>query len=82
MTTTNEATAITIEDAGFAAKTYNCLKRAKFRTLGDVADKTARELYKVRNLGLKSMEEILMKLKEHNLNLMVDIGAWMKEENE
>ena len=55
MMTMNEATAITIEDAGFTEKTYNCLKRAKFRTLGDIAGKTERELYKVRNLGLKSM---------------------------
>ena len=70
MITKNEASVIAIEDAGFTAKTYNCLKRAKFRTLGDIAGKTERELYKVRNLGLKSMKEILMKLKEHNLNLM------------
>ena len=79
MMTMNEATAITIEDAGFTAKTYNCLKRAKFRTLGDIAGKTERELYKVRNLGLKSMKEILMKLNEHNLSLKVDIDAEYEE---
>jgi hypothetical protein len=75
----NEATAITIEDAGFTAKTYNCLKRAKFRTLGDIAGKTERELYKVRNLGLKSMKEILMKLNEHNLSLKVDVDVEYEE---
>lgn len=79
MMTMNEATAITIEDAGFTAKTYNCLKRAKFRTLGDIAGKSERELYKVRNLGLKSMKEILMKLNEHNLSLKVDIDAEYEE---
>ena len=79
MMTMNEATVITIEGAGFTAKTYNCLKRAKFRTLGDIAGKTERELYKVRNLGLKSMKEILMKLNEHNLSLKVDIDAEYEE---
>ena len=79
MILTNEATAITIEDAGFSARTYNCLKRAKFRTLGDVAGKTAKELYKVRNLGKKGVEEILMKLKEHNLDLKVDVDAEYEE---
>ena len=79
MMTMNEATAITIEDAGFTAKTYNCLKRAKFRTLGDIAGKTERELYKVRNLGLKSMKEILMKLNEHNLSLKVDVDVEYEE---
>ncbi|MBQ4269760.1 MAG: hypothetical protein IJB97_08960 [Clostridia bacterium] len=72
MTIGCDATAITIEDAGFTVRTYNCLKRAKFRTLGDVAGKTSRELYKVRNLGLKNLEEIVTKLKEYDLSLKVD----------
>ena len=59
MMTMNDATAITIEEAGFTAKTYNCLKRAKFRTLGDIAGKTERELYKVVVYDGNEVDEIL-----------------------
>ena len=71
----NEAKAITIEEAGFSVKTYQCLKRAKICTFGDIVNKTEKELYQVRNLGKKSMEEIIVKLKEHNLELATSASA-------
>lgn len=79
MLNTNQARAITIEDAGFTVKTYHCLNSAEFRTLGDIADKTEKELEKVRDLGKKTKGEILMKLKEYKLSLKVDVDAEYEE---
>ena len=49
---------VTIEDLGFAQRTYNCLRRGKIFTLGQIATMTQKDLLKVRNLGMKSVKEI------------------------
>lgn len=53
---------ITIQDASFNVRTYNCLKRAGYKTLGEISEKTEKDLYKVRNLGKRGVEEIKRKL--------------------
>ena len=65
----NEATLsakrdIPIEEMNLSVRSFNCLKRAGINTSGDLFDKTEAELMKVRNLGKKSLREVLIKRKE------------------
>ena len=56
-----------LEDLGLSVRTYNCLKRAGIKTLGDILLLTQERLMKIRNLGRKSWEEVLAKLAEYGL---------------
>ena len=58
-----------IEDLDLSVRSYNCLKRASVNTVGDLADKTEEEMMKVRNLGRKSLEEVIQKLESLGLSL-------------
>ena len=58
-----------IEDLDFSVRTYNCLKRAQINTVGDLVARTMDEMIKVRNLGKKSLEEIIEKLEGMGLHL-------------
>ncbi len=58
---------IKIEDLDLSVRSYNCLKRAGIRTIGEVAQKTELELNNVKNLGKKSLKEIKEKLVELEL---------------
>ncbi len=60
---------IAIEDLDFSVRTYNCLKRAGINTIGDLAARTEDEMMKVRNLGKKSLEEVILKLEDMELSL-------------
>ena len=55
---------IPIEEMNLSVRSFNCLKRAGINTSGDLFDKTEAELMKVRNLGKKSLREVLIKRKE------------------
>lgn len=61
-----------IEDLDLSVRSYNCLKRASVNTVGDLADKTEEEMMKVRNLGRKSLEEVIQKLESLGLSLKKD----------
>ena len=52
-----------IEDLEFSVRSYNCLKRAGLHTVGDIIAKTEHDMMKVRNLGKKSLEEVINKVK-------------------
>ena len=60
---------ITIEEMGLSIRSYNCLKRAGIYTLGDLSSRTPEDMMKVRNLGRKSLEEVLQKMKEYGVRL-------------
>ena len=60
---------IALEDLELSVRSYNCLKRAGIKTLGDIADKTPEDMMHIRNLGRKSLEEVLAKLHEYGLSL-------------
>ena len=60
---------MSIEELDLSVRSYNCLKRAGINTVEDLANKTEDEMMKVRNLGRKSLEEVLAKLKELGLQL-------------
>lgn len=58
---------MTIEELDLSVRSYNCLKRAGINTVEDLTNKTEEDMMKVRNLGRKSLEEVLQKL--HALGL-------------
>ncbi len=58
---------MTIEELDLSVRSFNCLKRAGINTVEDLTSKTEEEMMKVRNLGRKSLEEVIEKL--HSLNL-------------
>jgi DNA-directed RNA polymerase subunit alpha len=58
-----------IEDLELTVRSYNCLKRAGIGTVKELCDKTQDEMMKVRNLGRKSLDEILQKLDDMGLGL-------------
>jgi len=60
---------MSIEELDLSVRSYNCLKRAGINTVEDLANKTEDEMMKVRNLGRKSLEEVLNKMAELGLAL-------------
>ncbi len=61
-----------IEDLDFSVRAYNCLKRAGIHTLQDLVNKSDADVMKIRNLGKKSLKEVLDKVKELDLTLRDD----------
>lgn len=62
-----------IDDLDFSVRAYNCLKRANILTLRDLVDKSENEMMKIRNLGKKSLKEVMDKVK--------DMGLSFRDEN-
>jgi len=58
-----------IDELELSVRSYNCLKRAGINTVEELVNKTSDDMMKVRNLGRKSLEEVLAKLKELGLGL-------------
>ena len=58
-----------IDELELSVRSYNCLKRAGINTVDELISRTPEDMMKVRNLGRKSLEEVLAKLKELNLQL-------------
>ena len=59
----------TIEDLDFSVRAYNCLKRAGIHTLQDLVNKSENDMMKIRNLGKKSLKEVLDKVRDLGLVL-------------
>ena len=59
----------TIDELELSVRSYNCLKRAGINTVRELVNKTPDDMMKVRNLGKKSLDEVLAKLKEMGLSL-------------
>ena len=60
---------MSIDDLELSVRSFNCLKRAGINTVEELTNKTSEDMMKVRNLGRKSLEEVLAKLKELGLQL-------------
>ena len=58
---------MTIEELDLSVRSYNCLKRAGINTVEDLINRSEEDMMKVRNLGRKSLEEVINKL--HGLGL-------------
>ena len=60
---------MSIDELELSVRSFNCLKRAGINTVQELANKTSDDMMKVRNLGRKSLEEVLAKLKDLGLSL-------------
>ena len=60
---------MSIEELDLSVRSYNCLKRASINTVEDLANKSEEDMMKVRNLGRKSLEEVLKKMADLGLSL-------------
>ena len=60
-----------IDELELSVRSYNCLKRAGINTVEELTNRTSEDMMKVRNLGRKSLEEVLAKLKELGLSLNI-----------
>jgi DNA-directed RNA polymerase subunit alpha len=66
---------MTIDDLELSVRSYNCLKRAGIDTVEDLTNKTEDDMAKVRNLGKKSLDEVIEKLHSLGLNLSPKVDA-------
>ncbi len=64
-----KALEMTIEELDLGVRAFNCLKRAGVNTVNDLISKSPEEMMKVRNLGKKSLEEVISKLESLGFNL-------------
>lgn len=64
-----KALEMTIEELDLSVRSYNCLKRAGINTVEELTEKTEEDMMKVRNLGKKSLEEVIQKLEELGFDL-------------
>ncbi len=71
-TTRDKVLELTIEELDLSVRSFNCLKRANINTVEDLISKTEDEMIKVRNLGRKSLEEVIHKLTMMGLSLASD----------
>ena len=60
---------MSIEDMDLSVRSFNCLKRASIHTVEDLTKKTEDDMLKVRNLGRKSLDEVINKLASYGLSL-------------
>ena len=60
---------VTIDELELSVRSYNCLKRAGINTVQDLTSRTEDEMMKVRNLGRKSLDEVIEKLHSMGLDL-------------
>ena len=60
---------MTIEELDMSVRSFNCLKRAGIDTVRDLVNKTEEDMIRVRNLGKKSLEEVIQKLQSLGLSL-------------
>lgn len=65
----DKALEMSIDELELSVRSYNCLKRAGINTVQELCNRTSEDMMKVRNLGRKSLEEVLAKLKELGLSL-------------
>ena len=63
---------MTIEDMDLSVRSFNCLKRAGINTVEDLTRRSKDDMLKVRNLGLKSLEEVIQKLESFGFSLRND----------
>ena len=60
---------MSIEEMDLSVRSYNCLKRAGIHTVEDLTKKSEDDMLKVRNLGRKSLDEVIAKLRSYGFDL-------------
>ncbi len=77
-----ESEELSINKMGFSTRTFNCLKKARIRSLVDLSDKTEMDLIMIRNLGKRSFQEIVAKMKEYGISFKTEEQAKAEKEEE
>lgn len=67
-----KALEMSIDELEFSVRAYNCLKRANINTLQDLTEKSENEMMKIRNLGKKSLKEVIDKVKEMGFSFRIE----------
>lgn len=67
--TITKSVEMNIDDMDLSVRSYNCLKRAGIQTVEDLTKKSEDDMLKVRNLGRKSLDEVIAKLESYGLSL-------------
>ena len=63
---------MTIEELDLSVRSFNCLKRAGINTVEDLINRSEEDMMRVRNLGRKSLDEVVAKLESLNFSLRKD----------
>ncbi len=77
-----ESEELSINKMGFSTRTFNCLKKARIMSLADLSDKTEMDLIMIRNLGKRSFQEIVAKMKEYGISFKTEEQAKAEKEEE
>ena len=64
-----------IEELELSVKAYKCLKREQINTVKDLCNKTPDDIIRVRNLGRKTLDEIIEKMAQHGLKFKSEVGS-------
>ncbi len=71
-----------VDEMELSVRSYNCLKANNIRTIADLVSKEESEMLKFKNFGRKSLNELMAKLKEMNLEFGMDVDKYISEKEE
>ncbi len=71
-----------VDEMELSVRSYNCLKANNIRTISDLVSKEESEMLKFKNFGRKSLNELMAKLKEMNLEFGLDVNKYLSEKDE
>ncbi|MGC9363506.1 MAG: DNA-directed RNA polymerase subunit alpha [Fidelibacterota bacterium] len=71
-----------VDEMELSVRSYNCLKANSIRTIADLVSKEESEMLKFKNFGRKSLNELMAKLKEMNLEFGMDVDQYLSEKDE
>ncbi|HDP68228.1 MAG TPA: DNA-directed RNA polymerase subunit alpha [Candidatus Marinimicrobia bacterium] len=71
-----------VDEMELSVRSYNCLKANNIRTIADLVSKEESEMLKFKNFGRKSLNELMAKLKEMNLEFGLDVDQYLSEKDE
>ncbi|MBC8492099.1 MAG: DNA-directed RNA polymerase subunit alpha [Candidatus Marinimicrobia bacterium] len=71
-----------VDEMELSVRSYNCLKANNIKSIADLVSKEESEMLKFKNFGRKSLNELMAKLKEMNLEFGVDVGKYISDKEE
>jgi DNA-directed RNA polymerase subunit alpha len=71
-----------VDEMELSVRSYNCLKANNIKTIADLVSKEESEMLKFKNFGRKSLNELMAKLKEMNLEFGMDVESYLSEKDE
>ena len=71
-----------VDEMELSVRSYNCLKANSIKTISDLVSKEESEMLKFKNFGRKSLNELMAKLKEMNLEFGMNVESYLSEKEE